>query len=94
VQRLRKRISVENEESSKIMKKGERLDRTPSFYTSRSIVNLSGLSVSDPLPKARMSRKNIDDQSNSYFYGNNSSKDCLDNEGKQVEIVVGCDDDW
>ena len=26
------------------------MDRTPSFYTSRSIVNLSGLSVSDPAP--------------------------------------------
>lgn len=27
-----------------------KMDRTPSFYTSRSIINLSGLSVSDPLP--------------------------------------------
>lgn len=26
------------------------IDRTPSFYTSRSIVNMSGLSVSDPIP--------------------------------------------
>jgi hypothetical protein len=25
-------------------------DRTPSFYTSRSIINLSGLSVADPMP--------------------------------------------
>jgi TAG lipase/steryl ester hydrolase/phospholipase A2/LPA acyltransferase len=44
VQRLRKRISAENEVS--------KLDRTPSFYTSRSIINLSGLSVADPLPKS------------------------------------------
>lgn len=28
-------------------------DRTPSFYTSRSIVNLSGLSVADPTPMRR-----------------------------------------
>ena len=28
------------------------IDRVPSFYTSRSIVNLSGLSVSDPAPVA------------------------------------------
>ena len=27
-----------------------RIDRTPSFYTSHSLVNLSGLSVSDPAP--------------------------------------------
>jgi hypothetical protein len=27
-----------------------KFDRTPSFFTSRSIVNLSGLSVSDPAP--------------------------------------------
>ena len=26
------------------------MDRTPSFYTSRSIINLSGLGVADPLP--------------------------------------------
>lgn len=44
VQRLRKRISTENEVS--------KLDRTPSFYTSRSIINLSGLSVADPVPKS------------------------------------------
>ncbi len=44
VQRLRKRISTENEIS--------KLDRTPSFYTSRSIINLSGLSVADPIPKS------------------------------------------
>jgi hypothetical protein len=27
-----------------------KMDRTPSFYTSKSIINLSGLSVSDPAP--------------------------------------------
>ena len=31
-------------------KAGGLKDRTPSFYTTRSIVNLSGLSVADPLP--------------------------------------------
>jgi hypothetical protein len=47
VQRLRKRLS--HEESSQ-SGKGSLPGRVPSFYTSRSIVNLSGLSVSDPLP--------------------------------------------
>ena len=31
----------------------QQLDRTPSFYTTRSIVNLSGLSVSDPVPNPK-----------------------------------------
>ena len=51
VQRLRKRISLENYNKQFIEDKERGLDRTPSFYTSRSIVNLSGLSVSDPLPR-------------------------------------------
>ena len=45
VQRLRKRFSREPDNGV-----GKMIDRTPSFYTSRSIVNLSGLSVSDPVP--------------------------------------------
>jgi hypothetical protein len=52
VQRLRKRITMENYNkriSQESSVKG--LDRTPSFYTSRSIVNLSGLSVADPVPR-------------------------------------------
>ena len=60
VQRLRKRISDESEAAHaaavasasgvpNLRTKGK-FDRTPSFYTSRSIVNLSGLSVSDPVP--------------------------------------------
>lgn len=65
VQRLRKRLTDEsahakqqemlrlqsaetNDPHLSIGRK--KMDRTPSFYTSRSIVNLSGLSVSDPLP--------------------------------------------
>ena len=32
-----------------ILRQGK-IDRTPSFYTSRSIINLSGLSVSDRAP--------------------------------------------
>ena len=54
VQRLRKRMSEESYSpagSGDLHVKGKgKLDRTPSFYTSRSILNLSGLSVSDPLP--------------------------------------------
>jgi hypothetical protein len=59
VQRLRKRITEESELSrervinnvlKQVGKSGSKLDRTPSFYTSRSIVNLSGLSVADPTP--------------------------------------------
>jgi len=46
VNTLRKRIH----EQDNIQ--GASMDRTPSFYTSRSIVNLSGLSVADPLPHA------------------------------------------
>jgi len=45
VQRLRKYMSSYRDE-----KKG--MDRTPSFYTSRSIINLSGLSVADPSPSS------------------------------------------
>lgn len=64
VQRLRKRLTDETvrskekeyEEWQRSQQQqqqplgGRRMDRTPSFYTTRSIVNLSGLSVSDPLP--------------------------------------------
>ena len=57
VQRLRKRISLENYNKHVADAEAHGLDRTPSFYTSRSIVNLSGLSVSDPLP--RLSGKGI-----------------------------------
>lgn len=53
VQKLRRRVALENvalhDESEKASGKVG-LNRVPSFYTSRSIVNLSGLSVSDPLP--------------------------------------------
>eukprot|EP00603_Paraphysomonas_imperforata_P012561 CAMPEP_0114453912 /NCGR_PEP_ID=MMETSP0104-20121206/2302_1 /TAXON_ID=37642 ORGANISM="Paraphysomonas imperforata, Strain PA2" /NCGR_SAMPLE_ID=MMETSP0104 /ASSEMBLY_ACC=CAM_ASM_000202 /LENGTH=719 /DNA_ID=CAMNT_0001626263 /DNA_START=433 /DNA_END=2591 /DNA_ORIENTATION=+ len=53
VQRLRKRIANENKGGSLTAARSPRgLDRVPSFYTSRSIVNLSGLSVSDPAPLA------------------------------------------
>lgn len=62
VQRLRKRFSSEPEKGSGMK------DRTPSFYTSRSIVNLSGLSVADPVPlKTRLVKKpsNMSQSSNS-----------------------------
>lgn len=47
VQRLRLRLASEEEMTAPT---GEKIGRTPSFYTSRSIVNLSGLSVLDPNP--------------------------------------------
>jgi hypothetical protein len=63
VQRLRKRISEESEAAhaastasqqdgvhSRPHRVKGKMDRTPSFYTSRSIVNLSGLSIADPTP--------------------------------------------
>eukprot|EP00981_Chlorochromonas_danica_P005504 scaffold1116_cov180-Ochromonas_danica.AAC.4 len=70
VQRLRKRITEESERqrvlsARAIMNQAAaagvsttfNMDRTPSFYTSRSILNLSGLSVSDPLPLAQQVRR-------------------------------------
>ena len=51
VQRLRKRLTIENYNKHISSETEKGLDRTPSFYTSRSIVNLSGLSVSDPVPR-------------------------------------------
>jgi hypothetical protein len=59
VQKLRKRISDgesfppkhnKHNHGFPALKTIGELDRTPSFYTSRSILNFSGLSVSDPLP--------------------------------------------
>lgn len=54
VQSLRRRLALENAalSSEEEQTKGKLgfLNRVPSFYTSRSIVNLSGLSVSDPQP--------------------------------------------
>jgi hypothetical protein len=58
VQRLRKRISDNYAIQAVATKTGVSMggdkitiDRTPSFYTSRSIINLSGLSVNDPTPE-------------------------------------------
>lgn len=53
VQRLRKRISQEGMDRTSFLPAVKKIDRTPSFYTSRSILNLSGLSVSDPMPAYR-----------------------------------------
>ena len=65
VQRLRKRMTEESEaaqlqamqeQQQHGVSRGKKhgglrdKDRTPSFYTSKSLVNLSGLSVSDPAP--------------------------------------------
>ena len=49
VQRLRRRLASGS--GSRHHAKGG-MDRTPSFYTSRSIINLSGLGVADPMPNA------------------------------------------
>ena len=64
VQRLRRRIAEGNGEATAIDRPGT-LDRTPSFYTTRSIINLSGLSVADPLPKQH-SANNYLNQPNSF----------------------------
>jgi hypothetical protein len=48
------------------------IDRTPSFYTSRSIVNLSGLSVSDPVPLKTQFHRYPSNQNS-----NNNSADAL-----------------
>eukprot|EP01032_Pedospumella_encystans_P008825 gene8825-10437_t len=64
VQRLRKRMTAESEAAQlaalnhHYQQQGDaganpgmfKKDRTPSFYTSKSLVNLSGLSISDPAP--------------------------------------------
>ncbi len=66
VQRLRRLVTEETEAeylAALARKAGGALhsplrtkDRTPSFYTSRSIVNLSGLSVADPVPLSHIKR--------------------------------------
>ena len=44
------------------------IDRTPSFYTSRSVVNLSGLGVSDPHPRTLASSHSRDSRDSMSFY--------------------------
>lgn len=46
VQKLRRRLAS----GHSVVRQKQGMDRTPSFYTSRSIINLSGLGVSDPMP--------------------------------------------
>ncbi|CAM9458445.1 unnamed protein product [Chrysoparadoxa australica] len=50
VQRMRKQVLMENEAAARMSQTNNlhRSGRVPSFYTSRSIVNLSGLNVTDP----------------------------------------------
>ena len=52
VQRLRSRLASEEAMTLPTASTGEKIGRTPSFYTSRSLVNLSGLSVLDPNPSS------------------------------------------
>jgi hypothetical protein len=75
VQRLRKRMTEESAreqmEAMKQAQQGHRAplkgrDRTPSFYTSKSLVNLSGLSVSDPAPIQQV-----------WYHGNKNSREDL-----------------
>jgi hypothetical protein len=57
VQKLRRRLAS----GKSVFRPGgqkQGMDRTPSFYTSRSIINLSGLGVADPLPD--LSRLNLE----------------------------------
>merc|ERR1711871_1256421 len=79
VQRLRKRITIENHNKLLTDENEKGLDRTPSFYTSRSIVNLSGLSVSDPTP--RLTGKGIEklQKKNSFNSAHSGSGDKLGN---------------
>jgi hypothetical protein len=72
VQRLRKRMTEESQrEQLEALKQGGRAtitrrDRTPSFYTSKSLVNLSGLSVADPAPIQQV-----------WYHGNKNSREHL-----------------
>lgn len=77
VQRLRGRMTEESqaeqmaalEEQQQAQQRGPGLtkrDRTPSFYTSKSLVNLSGLSVADPAPIQQV-----------WYQGNNNSREHL-----------------
>lgn len=57
VQKLRRQIARDsaNNKAKLLQAQGgaDKMNRLPSFYTTRSIINLSGLSVSDPLPSIR-----------------------------------------
>lgn len=58
VQKLRRQIAQDSANAkAKFMRNEQtgtdKMNRLPSFYTTRSLVNLSGLSVSDPLPTYR-----------------------------------------
>lgn len=79
VQRLRGRMTeesqaeqiaaLEEQEQQMSQQRGPGLtkrDRTPSFYTSKSLVNLSGLSVADPAPIQQV-----------WYHGNNNSREHL-----------------
>jgi hypothetical protein len=52
VQKLRRRLTQEEAVAGDVRTngQGEKIGRAPSFYTSRSLMNLSGLSVTDPAP--------------------------------------------
>ncbi len=51
VQKLRRRIAESCLADEAPPSQGPELDRVPSYYTSRSIINNGGLSISDPKPK-------------------------------------------
>ena len=56
VQRLRKRLTdeLDAEQIAAMEKQGNSYGRHDSFFTTKSLVNLSGLSVSDPAPQHQM----------------------------------------
>eukprot|EP01038_Epipyxis_sp_PR26KG_P015029 gene15029-20222_t len=82
VQKLRRKIAEESNENAKTKRNGilsngkaSNIDRTPSFYTSRSIINLSGLSVSDPV--VHIQKHNIphnNNVTNNNNHNNNQNK--------------------
>jgi len=86
VQKLRKKIADSQNSgdvspvgsSSEI--KAKKMDRTPSFYTTRSILNLSGLSVLDPFP---VQSKN--DGTGSASGGDNDSNSGIDIDAEESD---------
>lgn len=69
------------------MEKNGNIDRTPSFYTSHSIVNMSGLSVADPLPQQAWRRGS--GSSNSLTGSAEALAAAATGEGSSAGVFVG-----
>jgi hypothetical protein len=91
VQRLRQRITEESDENLVAMARdvtqhpSKNRDRTPSFYTSRSIVNLSGLSVADPTPL----HKGVEDNWKGECLSAENDKELLPNKLRRSSLSNG-----